>query len=812
MNFYPSSFMKKKWIKYILRGLFACIITWILLLVIAFVYISTNQGKIIASIQSSLEKKISGKINFTGLRIDFFQNFPGISVDLKNVQLHDSLFQLHKKELLHVQHLYVSFGLFNVFSGNRTPKYLVFSNGSISFFVDSAGNKNWNILQSQPGTKKAFDLKKISFKNINVVFEDKSKFKYYDVWFEKMKCTIYSGRGNIRFEMKNKAIIKIAAFNTKMGSYLTNKKVSSQWSFFYDKDIKKISLQNQFVKIGGQTYWLTGNFFLTDDPYFNLNIETYNLLLKEAASIFPAKTEHRINQYELSKPLKKVSAQLSGPMRYLSFPLVEVYFSVADASLNIGPANFEHCSFDGFFKNETDSTKPRNEFNSVLQFAAMHGEWEKNKFTGKNVSFYNLVHPYLKCDFHFVFKLAQLEKAIASRRLDFNSGDGEAVINYAGPVSGADTTYDLNGRVTIHKGDITYNPRNLNFKKTEMELSFEKGDVLVKKMNTEINNSDISIKGRINDFLNFFKTDSSKATFEWTIYSSRLDIGKLKSSLHRSSSAKNKHSYSFFEKLSNKIDRLFDDCNAYLTIRADKLVYKNFLATNVKGKLSLTNQVVRLDNFSLMHAGGSILVNASSKDHGNKSDLRLQSKMQNVDVKELFSSFNNFGMESLTAKNISGNFSADINLTSLLDANNDLYKPANKGYIDFSLKHGRLENFKPLMEIDNNFLQKRNLSDVSFAELKDRLDLNGNDIYMHRMEISSTAVNMFVEGIYSFANNTDLSIQIPLHRQKKDQDEVPENKGVKAKTGISIFLRAKDDKDGKLKINYDLLGRFRSKN
>ena len=115
------------------------------------------------------------------------------------------------------------------------------------------------------------------------------------------------------------------------------------------------------------------------------------------------------------------------------------------------------------------------------------------------------------------------------------------------------------------------------------------------------------------------------------------------------------------------------------------------------------------------------------------------------------------------------------------------------------------------MEIDNNFLQKRNLSDVSFAELKDRLDLNGNDIYMHRMEIKSTAVNMYVEGIYSFANNTDLSIQIPLHGQKKDRHEVSENKGVKAKTGISIFLRARDDKDGKLKINYDLLGRFRNK-
>ena len=803
--------MKRKWINYIIRAIIACIVTWILLLVIAFFYINTNKRTIVVSIKSSLNKKISGKIDFDGFSVDFFQNFPGISVDLKNVQLHDTLFQFHEKELLHVQHLYVGFGIFNLFSSNKTPKYLTFSNGSIFLFADSAGNKNWNILRSQPGAKKAFDLKKISFENIDVVFQDKGKFKYYNVVFEKMKCTIHRNDNKIRFEMNTRAIIKIVAFNTKIGGYLANKRLISQWSILYDKDLKKITLQDQLVKINGQSYRLTGNFFLNSNPYFTLSIRTTNLSLKEAGSIFPVKTERRINQFQLSKPLKTVQAYLTGSMKYLSFPLAKINFLVNDASLSISPVNFEHCSFNGFFNNKVDPVKPRDDRNSVLQFTDVKGEWEKNTFNGKDISFYNLREPYLKCEINFAFRLERLEKAIDSRRIDFNSGDGEATLNYAGPLGKTDTVYDLVGKITIRNGDITYNPRNLNFKKTDLELVFEKGDMHVKKMNTEINNNDIRINGRINDFLNFFNTDSLKAAFEWSVYSPHLDIGKLRASLHRNSSIKEKHGYSFFERMNNKIDRLFDDCNAYLTIRADKLIYKNFSATKVKGKLSLTNEMLRLDNFSLEHAGGILSVNASSKDNGNASDLFLQSKMKNVNIKELFSSFNNFGMESLTSKNISGSFSADINLTSVLDAKNDLYTPANKGTIDFSLKNGRLENFKPLMEIDNNFLQKRNLSDVSFAELKDRLELNGNDVYMHRMEINSTAVNMYVEGIYSFANNTDLSIQIPLRGQKKDQYQILKNKGVKTKTGISIFLRAKDDKDGKLKISYDFLGRFRDK-
>jgi len=803
--------MKKKWVKYAVRTVIAIVGAWLLFLGIAFFYIKTHQQKLINVFKEEVSKKISGEADFSGLTVDFFQNFPNIAIDLANVSLRDSLFSSHRKELLRVQHVYLGFGIFSLFSRTKTLKYIKLANGSVYLFADTAGYKNWHILRPQPANKKPFNLEKVGLKNINVVFQDKAKFKYFNVWFEKMKCSISSAGDIMQFEMHNRAILKVSSFNTRIGSYLTGKKLIAKWEFSYDRALKKISLPKQIVRINGQQYRVSANFFLGESAHFDLDIETSNLALKEASSIFPDRTKKKIDQFTLSKPLKSVKATLSGDMKYLSLPLVKVHFSVVDEPLSIPPAQFEHCTFNGFFNNEIDSAKPRNDANSVIQFTDVKGEWEKNKFDGKYVSFFNLIHPYLKCDIHFVFQLAQLKKAIASRRLDFNSGDGDASIVYAGPIARTDTVYDLNGKITLRDADITYNPRNLNFKKSDLVLYFDKGSMIIEKMNTLINDNDVRISGRINNFLNFFRTDSSKAAFDWAIYSPRLDAGRLRSSLHRTSSVKKKTPYSYFDKLNNRIDKLFDDCDAYMTFKADKLIYKNFSASDVKGKLSLTNESIKLDNFSLTHSGGTIFVNASSKDHGSTSNIALQSKMDNVNVKELFNAFNNFGMQSLTSKNISGNFSADINLVSMLDANNDLYKPANKGYVDFSLKSGRLVNFQPLMDIDNNFLQKRNLSDISFAELKDRLDINGNDIYVHRMEISSTAVNMYVEGTYSLAGNTDLSIQLPLHGQKKDSDEAPKNKGVDAKTGMSIFLRAKDDKEGKLKFTYDPLGRFRSK-
>lgn len=788
----------------------ACVCAWILLLVAAFAYVKINKERIVAAVRADITKKITGKISFGDLTIDIIKNFPGISIDVENFHLQDSSFARHRKELLRARHLYMGFDILQLLTGKKAPKYVRLTDGTIFFFADTLGEKNWNIFREQAHTNRKLNLKKIILKNMNIFFQDDGKFKFYNVAFEKMKCSIDEEGDRLSLMIDCKGMIKNAAFNTKKGSYLRNKSLICAWQILYDRSSKRLSLKNQLVKLNRQSYQLSGDFFLSSHPRFDLTITTSNLPLKEAASIFPGPTNKRINQYQLSKPLKKVKVVLSGRMEYRYYPLANVFFSVSDATLTISPTRFEHCTFDGFFKNEIDSSKLRDDRNSLLRFTNVKGEWEKNRFDSKDITIYNLVDPYLRCNVHAVFDLSQLEKAIASRRLDLNSGSGEANLNYEGPLQpNSDNIYNLNGDIAIHDGDITYNPRNLNLKKTNIQLHFRNGDMLIRKMKTSANDNNISITGRVDNFLNFFNQDPSKAVFAWNIYSPYIDISKLRSSLHRKTSAKNKHGYTFFERLNNKIDRLFDACNAYLTIHADKIVYKNFAATNVEGHIKLTNDIIRLDNFSLLHANGSITFSASSQDSGSSSNLVLQSKMQNVNVKELFHSFNNFGMASLTSENISGSFSADIRMTSMLDANDNLFKAANKGYINFSLKKGRLENFRPLMDIDNNFLQKRNLSDVSFAELKDRLELNGNDIHVNRMEIRSTAVNMYVEGTYSFANNTDLSIQIPLHGQKKDQAKIPQNKGVNAKTGISIFLRAKDAKDGKLKINYDLFGRFR---
>jgi hypothetical protein len=133
-----------------------------------------------------------------------------------------------------------------------------------------------------------------------------------------------------------------------------------------------------------------------------------------------------------------------------------------------------------------------------------------------------------------------------------------------------------------------------------------------------------------------------------------------------------------------------------------------------------------------------------------------------------------------------------------------------EGFIDFSLKKGALVNHEPIQRIQKFIFKNRDLSNIQFAELKDRMEIKKGDIYIRRMEIASSAMTLYVQGVYSLRNNTDISIQVPLSNLKKrNGDYRPKNEGTNVKAGPSIFLRAKPDRNGNIKVGLDLFKKLR---
>ena len=71
------------------------------------------------------------------------------------------------------------------------------------------------------------------------------------------------------------------------------------------------------------------------------------------------------------------------------------------------------------------------------------------------------------------------------------------------------------------------------------------------------------------------------------------------------------------------------------------------------------------------------------------------------------------------------------------------------------------------------------------------------------MEIRSSVLSMFVNGMYNLKTGPDLSVQVPLSNLKASKDSVLLNKGIHSRTGVSARLWVRRGEDGKLEVSWD---------
>lgn len=78
------------------------------------------------------------------------------------------------------------------------------------------------------------------------------------------------------------------------------------------------------------------------------------------------------------------------------------------------------------------------------------------------------------------------------------------------------------------------------------------------------------------------------------------------------------------------------------------------------------------------------------------------------------------------------------------------------------------------------------------------------------MEIQSNVITLFVNGVYSFGDNTELFVKVPISSLKnQDPDYVAKNKSPDEKIGLSLNFKIKKE-NGEMKVMPVLFSRKKS--
>jgi hypothetical protein len=318
---------------------------------------------------------------------------------------------------------------------------------------------------------------------------------------------------------------------------------------------------------------------------------------------------------------------------------------------------------------------------------------------------------------------------------------------------------------------------DLNFKN-----SFRFADLLMEKVEARLNVHPLKIekmRGRIhyedehlsiqnlaanmgvNDFvvnLNYYTgTDSTlrKRDNLFTLQSKQLNLDQLLA--YNPAPAKPKEHAAAF----NIFEVPFTD----MTFRADIQSLKHHqidIKDFVLRARTTKNHYLFIDSLKMNLADGQFAMNGYlNGSNPTKIYFKSTTDFKDLNVDKLFIKFDNFGQDFLVNKNLHGSLSGRV--TSLFHVHPDLTPILNEGeaHLDIAITEGSLVNFAPLQAM-SGFFKDKNLNNVRFDTMRNKLDLVNGTLNIPAMTINSSLGFIEMEGKQSLDLKMDYLIRVPL--------------------------------------------------
>lgn len=793
----------------------------VVLYTIAYIYVATNRQKIIKRVVAEVNEKLNGTIAIGNVDVSFFSNFPQAAVVLKDVSIRDSLFHVHKHSFFEAKQFFAHFSMLNLVLGRDPLNGLRIKNAKMYVYTDTSGyttsylfTPRKKIADTPDQDKKGNVLKLVELENFRFIVDNRQKQKLYDISVKTADCDIETTDREVILDIEKSSHINTLAFNERKGSFVKNTSFESDFQLVFQKETRQISFKNIELLLNEHPFNFTGNFSLLGERNYELKVSTKKVNYEFAKRLLTEKIAKAISIVKVEKPLD-VQAQIKGVLAP-GEPLVNVQWQTKANNVQSIFFDVTNANFTGRYTNEVVRGLARNDANSAIDINNFVASWEGLQVKSKKANINNLLQPVLKCDLRSSFTLKALNRLLESRSFQLNGGSGDLNITYNGPlVENSSRNTFINGSLNFSDGNVLYKPRSIAMEDCDGSIIFKNTDVLVNGFNCRIQGNQLMMNGSAKNLMSLIATNPGKIGLDWHVRSPSLNLGSFVPLLKKRQKVEVVYapSQGKLRKVANQVDNMLNEANVKLNLNAGKVVYKKFEATQVHAAVDMVKEDWLLNDVSFNHANGSMKLKGQLKELSERYyAAALNVDMKDVDVHKVLYSFNNFGQDALQSDNIRGKLSTNIVVAMNMDRQLASDPTELGGFIDFSLKNGELINFEPIQKLQVFLFKNRNFDQVKFAELKNRIEVKGKEFHIDRMEVQSTALTLFLSGVYSLDGNTDLSIQVPLSNLKKrGENYKPENIGADAKAGPSIFVRGTPGDDGNIRFKLDVFNKIRKR-
>jgi hypothetical protein len=338
----------------------------------------------------------------------------------------------------------------------------------------------------------------------------------------------------------------------------------------------------------------------------------------------------------------------------------------------------------------------------------------------------------------------------------------------------------LSGTIELDEVIIRTREETPDIKLEHGIITLNDNDVFIENLSAKMKSSDMILEGYLKNILSFVFLEDEKLFVDAELSSDMINMDELLKDYHSSSSTDTAYALGFPERVNSK-----------LKLNIGELKFRRFEGQNISGVVMLKNKKLIAKELAFEAMGGSVSALGVIDGTSNSSILiTCDADIIGIDITKLFYQFENFGQSTITDRNLKGRADVTVQLASVWDL--ELKPDMDKIYAkaDITISRGELLDFKPMMALSEH-IEVSELKHVRFSTLQNEIEIKNRNIYIPRMEIKSTALNITASGIHGFDNHIGYKIRVYLPEllAKKSKKKKRNNEfGVIEDDGLGLWL------------------------
>lgn len=770
----------KKILKKIILGFIVALLSIIVSAVIlAFIF----EKDIKAIFVREISKSLAAEISYHDFRFSLIRNFPYASINLSDVRLTASLPLKQSDTLIKAGRIALSFSIWDMLRKNYTLKKVEVNNAKLHFRVFKNGSDNYHLWKEPMTGKEGFkmDIQKVILRKTAIIWNNEMSGNYIHLTCSKITASWKMDEGKQKIRLKGELLLN--KFMVSGADYFENKTINADLIFQSDQSIKEYRIDQGKIMMGELSLDMKGKIReLKNHNSVFIFLEGKKNKIAKLINELPSEFDNIKNSYD-ADGIFDMQVTISGYYGKGKLPGVIISLSVNEGKVYQKESGIKltDINLKASYKNKR-FFNPDSALVEILSFSSKLNDGRLNA----SLKWTDLNRPDVQLKAEIEGALADVIDLLGYDTLVDVTGTIKTKFTYTGRLESAKQLSADNFLAATFHGEAAFQSvgfkiknQDLVFKDISGSCSFNNNDVNLNSISGRLSGSDFTINGDMKNIFPFLLKKSGDIKIVAGIKSNFFNLDEI---LSGRGDGKNEYSI-----------KLPGNLSFALTADIRKIKFRTFEAGNLKGDFVFSKGVLTGDHLTFDSMDGSVTSGLRVEEQSaDRISVSCISSISGVNIQKMFRSFENFGQNSLTDKQIRGTLFAQVSYSSHLNKNLKTDPSSVTAKADIRVENGELVDYKPLMGL-SKYIRLEELKDVKFSSLNNIIEIRDQTIYIPEMEVRSTALNLQLTGTHSFKNEIDYHLKLLLSELLSRKIKKPkEDFGVIQDDGLgktTLFIR-----------------------